>query len=138
MFDIGYQELFILALLAIFVIGPKELPGFLRTMGKYIRQARRQISDIQREVSKAIDTEEINSLKKDVNSLTSFDPLDDVKKDLNGTVDDIENWDSAKTDVKNEDTPEQNPRVRKFVPKSKQSDSDILDESASKSSDTAG
>ncbi len=37
MFDIGWQELFIIAVLAIIVVGPKDLPQALRTVTKWLR-----------------------------------------------------------------------------------------------------
>ena len=40
MFDIGWQELFVLAVLFIIVIGPKDMPGAVRVISKWIRKAR--------------------------------------------------------------------------------------------------
>ncbi len=47
MFDIGWQELFILAVLAIIVIGPKDLPHAIRAITKGIRKARSMARDLQ-------------------------------------------------------------------------------------------
>ena len=47
MFDIGWQELFILALLAIVVIGPRDLPRAIRTVTHWIRRARGMARDLQ-------------------------------------------------------------------------------------------
>ncbi len=47
MFDIGWQELFIVAVLALLVIGPKDLPRALRAMGKWVRKARSLARDFR-------------------------------------------------------------------------------------------
>ncbi|MEO0762493.1 MAG: twin-arginine translocase TatA/TatE family subunit, partial [Pseudomonadota bacterium] len=36
MFDIGWQELIVIGVLALLVVGPKELPGLFRTVGQYV------------------------------------------------------------------------------------------------------
>jgi sec-independent protein translocase protein TatB len=57
MFDIGFWELCLIAVVALVVIGPERLPGVARTAGKWIGSARRFVSsvqaDINAEVSKA-------------------------------------------------------------------------------------
>jgi len=40
MFDVGWSELLVIAVVAIIVVGPKDLPKMLRTAGKWARQAR--------------------------------------------------------------------------------------------------
>ena len=57
MFDIGFWELSLIAVVALVVIGPERLPGVARTAGKWIGTAKRFVSsvqaDINTEVSKA-------------------------------------------------------------------------------------
>lgn len=127
MFDLGYQELLVLAALAIIVIGPKDLPHFLRTMGKYFRQIKRQVTDIQREVTKAIDTEEMRSLRDDVKSIGDINrPFDSNTNSKNAST----SSSSSTPTLSNDDdgitsSPtggEATARVRKFVPKPKTSD----------------
>jgi len=40
MFDVGFAELFLLALIGLLVLGPERLPGVARTIGGYVRKAR--------------------------------------------------------------------------------------------------
>ena len=47
MFDIGWQEIFILAVIALIVIGPKDLPGAVRTITRGIRKARSLARDLR-------------------------------------------------------------------------------------------
>ena len=66
MFDIGFWELAVIAVVALVVIGPERLPGVARTAGRWIGSARRFVqsvqADINAEVSKAdVDQEELGS-----------------------------------------------------------------------------
>ena len=47
MFDIGAMELFVVAVLALVVVGPKELPALLRTVTGFIRKVREMASDFR-------------------------------------------------------------------------------------------
>ena len=49
MFDIGWSELLVIAVVAIDVVGPKDLPPLMRTFGKYAGKLRRAASDFQRQ-----------------------------------------------------------------------------------------
>ncbi|MEO0810063.1 MAG: Sec-independent protein translocase protein TatB, partial [Pseudomonadota bacterium] len=42
MLDLGWSELLVIAAVALIVVGPKELPGMLRTIGKFMRVIRQQ------------------------------------------------------------------------------------------------
>ena len=63
MFDIGWQELFILAVLAIIVIGPKDLPSAIRAISKGIRKARSMARDLQDGMDDVIREAELDDLK---------------------------------------------------------------------------
>jgi sec-independent protein translocase protein TatB len=83
MFDIGWSELVIVGVVALIVIGPKELPGVLRMAGQWIGKVRRMASDFQGQFNEAMREAEMADLKKQVDEfadstrdLTSeFDPL---------------------------------------------------------------
>src|SRR4028119_1425431 len=53
MFDIGWSEILVIAVVAIVVVGPKELPKMLRTFGKTMGTVRRTANDFQRQVHEA-------------------------------------------------------------------------------------
>lgn len=53
MFDIGFMELMVIGALALIVVGPKELPGLLRTVGQYAGKARAMARDFQRTMEDA-------------------------------------------------------------------------------------
>ena len=72
MFDIGWSELLVIGALALIVVGPKELPGMLRTCGQYVAKARRMARDFQRTMEDAADAADLGELK-DVQKSNRFE-----------------------------------------------------------------
>ena len=68
-FGVGYSEMFVLALIAIIVIGPKDLPKVLRTFGRFMAKARGLAREFQGHVDQAMRDAGVDDLKKDVQSL---------------------------------------------------------------------
>jgi sec-independent protein translocase protein TatB len=83
MFDIGWQELFILAVLAIIVIGPKDLPKAVGTITKWIRKARTMARDLQDGLDEVAREAELDDLKKELDSPGGLD----VAKRIEAAVD---------------------------------------------------
>jgi sec-independent protein translocase protein TatB len=94
MFDISWSEFLLIGVVALIVIGPKELPGVLRTLGQYTRKVRGMAADFQNQFQEAMREAEMGDLKKQVDDLAhdvkNFDPLKDVRSDLEATSKDIE------------------------------------------------
>lgn len=63
MFDIGWQELFVIAVLALIVVGPKDLPQAIRTISIWIRKARLMARDFQSGVNEMVREAELDDLK---------------------------------------------------------------------------
>jgi sec-independent protein translocase protein TatB len=89
MFDIGWSELLLIGIVALIAIGPKELPGALRTLGQWMGKVRRMASEFQNQFHEAMREAELADLKKEVDEMASkaqsyahFDPIDDVRRDL--------------------------------------------------------
>ena len=90
MFDIGWSELVVIAVVALIAIGPKELPGVLRTVGNYMGKIRRMASEFQGQFQEAMREAEVADLKKSVDemtesasrSFTDFDPIGSVRKEI--------------------------------------------------------
>ena len=66
MFDIGWQEIIILMLIALIVVGPKDLPRIVKTAGQWMGKARGYARDFQRTIEEAADATEIDSIKKEI------------------------------------------------------------------------
>ena len=89
MFDIGWSELVVIAVVALIAIGPKELPAVLRAVGQYMGKIRRMASEFQGQFQEAMREAEMADLKKSVDEMTDvakgfsdFDPLASVKKEV--------------------------------------------------------
>lgn len=59
MFDIGFFELMVLAVVGLLVLGPQRLPQAVRTLGLYIGRIRKAVSGIQQEVNEQLQLEEM-------------------------------------------------------------------------------
>src|SRR5215468_3364236 len=69
MFDIAWGEFVVIAVVALIVIGPKELPGVLRAIGQWTTKIRRMASEFQGQFQEALREAEMADLKKEVDSL---------------------------------------------------------------------
>src|ERR1700739_1631270 len=78
MFDIGWSELVVIAVVALIAIGPKELPGVLRTMGQWMAKARKMAAEFQGQFQEAMREAEMADLKK------SFDEVREAASGFSG------------------------------------------------------
>ena len=94
MFDISWTEFLLIGVVALIVIGPKELPGVLRTLGQWTRKVRSMAADFQNQFQEAMREAEMADLKKQVDDMAqdfkNFDPLKDVRDDVEAIGKDIE------------------------------------------------
>src|SRR3954452_6110261 len=95
MFDIGWSELVVIAVVALIAIGPKELPAVLRTVGQYMGKVRKMAAEFQGQFPEGMGEAEMADLKKQVDDITdtakaftNFDPMSDVKKDMDAIASD--------------------------------------------------
>jgi sec-independent protein translocase protein TatB len=78
MFDIGWSEFVVIAVVALIAIGPKELPGVLRMVGQWMGKARRMASEFQGQFQEAMREAEMADLKK------SFDEVKEAASGFTG------------------------------------------------------
>jgi sec-independent protein translocase protein TatB len=76
MFDIGWSELLVIAVVAIVVVGPKELPRMMRTFGQYAGKLRSMAADFQRQFDEAMRESELEEVRKAIHSVRDAPPLD--------------------------------------------------------------
>ena len=79
MFDIGWSELVVIAVVALIAIGPKELPGVLRMVGQWMGKARKMAGEFQGQFQEAMREAEMADLKK---------TFDEVKETATGFASD--------------------------------------------------
>ncbi len=110
MFDIGWSELLVVGLVALIVIGPKELPAVLRTAGQWVGKIKRMASEFQGQFQEALREAEVVDLKKEADDLTNslkgineYDPMADTAKEEEVSSE----WDTPyETPEETEPTPE--------------------------------
>ena len=78
MFDIGFPELFIVAVLAIIVIGPRDLPNAIRSVMGVVRKVREMGSEFKTGMKKMADEVELDSVTRKLNEAGNI-KLDDSK-----------------------------------------------------------
>lgn len=71
MFDIGWTELLLIGIVALIVVGPKELPGMFRKMGQLTGKARAMARDFQRAMESAADEAGVKDIQRDFRNMTS-------------------------------------------------------------------
>ena len=79
--NFAWSEILVIVCIAIIVVGPKDLPGMLRQIGKTIGGVKRMAGDFQRQFNDAIKESELGELK-DMTSTKGFDPLEDARKSM--------------------------------------------------------
>ncbi len=81
MFDISWSELLILGVVTLIFVGPKELPVFLRTIGRYAGVLKRHAAEFRAQFDEAMREAELDQLKQEIQT---------VRDDLHRTVTDAE------------------------------------------------
>lgn len=76
MFDIGFVEMLVIAIVGMVVIGPERLPGVARTVGRSLGQLRRFLKNLQRQLE---DEVELGELKKSIQGDGDKEPSDEVE-----------------------------------------------------------
>lgn len=82
-FGIGYTELVVVALVAVIVIGPKDLPKVLRAFGRTMQKVRGMAREFQGHLDQAMREAGVDDIKKEINNLKTMNPVEDVKKEIN-------------------------------------------------------
>lgn len=87
MLDIGWQELIILMLIALIVVGPKDLPRIVRTAGQWMGKARGYARDFQRTIEEAADATEMDAVKKEIDEANK--ELANARRDVSEGADGV-------------------------------------------------
>jgi sec-independent protein translocase protein TatB len=88
MFGIDSPELLVIAIVALVVIGPKELPGLLRSWGKWMSQARGMAAEFRGHVDEMVRQSELDEVKKQLEGtaggldLQALDPSKQIKQHI--------------------------------------------------------
>jgi sec-independent protein translocase protein TatB len=80
MFDFSWAELALIAVVALIVIGPKDLPRALRTAGMWARKARTISREFQSSIEQMVREAELDEVKKELEAATSINLETEIKK----------------------------------------------------------
>ena len=85
MFDLGWSELLLIGIIALIVVGPKDLPGMFRTLGRFTAKARSLAREFQSAMNAAADETGVRDVERDLRETTSsksmgLDTLDEAAK----------------------------------------------------------
>ncbi len=90
MFDMSWGEVMVIGAVALIVIGPKDLPKALRTLGNMTGKVRRMASEFQSQFNDAMREAELDDIRKQVESVNQsvagFNPIQTVRDELKGAI----------------------------------------------------
>jgi sec-independent protein translocase protein TatB len=90
MFDIGWSELLLIGAVALVVIGPKDLPRALRTVGQFTTKLKRMAGEFQSQFNEAMREAELDDIRRSVETVRDttrgFNPLQTVREELRNTI----------------------------------------------------
>ena len=125
MFDIGWTEILIIAVVAIIVVGPKDLPRMLRSLGRYAGQLRRTAGEFRSQFDDAVRESELDELRSTLSEASDLNPINQIKDSvtesmapLKETAEDIKGSIEA-PQVADDDAEEKPAQKKKAAAKSK-------------------
>ncbi|WOD11087.1 Sec-independent protein translocase protein TatB [Pseudomonas sp. NyZ704] len=83
MFDVSFLELLVIAVIALVVLGPERLPGFIRTVGLMIGRAKRGFADVRAQVEREIGADEIRQQLHNEKIMSSLEKKGSKDQDKN-------------------------------------------------------
>ena len=85
MFDIGWSEIAIIVVVALVVLGPKELPNALRMATQWMRYARKMASEFQSGIDQIVREAELDDARKAVQAVATMDIAGEIKRAVDPT-----------------------------------------------------
>src|SRR5687768_10174392 len=89
MFDIGFSELMVIAVVALIVIGPERLPKVARTLGHLFGRMQRYVNDVKADISREMELDELKKLQASMqDAARSFEHS--VTREVNATESELQ------------------------------------------------
>jgi sec-independent protein translocase protein TatB len=87
MFDLSWSHILIFLVVALVVVGPKDMPRLLRMAGQWMGKARAMANEFRKSFDDMARQSELDELRKEIENLRHEQPLADIHGDLNKSVD---------------------------------------------------
>jgi sec-independent protein translocase protein TatB len=91
MFDLGWSELLVIGIVALIVVGPKDLPMMFRRLGEFTGRARAMAREFSSAMDKAADEAGVKEMRRDLRNLS--DPKKMGLDAINKAADGLDDWD---------------------------------------------
>lgn len=88
--QVGFFEIVVIAVIALVVVGPKELPRLMRMAGKVAAQARRMAGEFQTAFNQMARESELDDMRREIEALKRNNPVADVKRDVEAALKPVE------------------------------------------------
>ena len=86
MLDLSWSHIVILLIVALVVVGPKDLPRLMRIIGQWTGKARAMANEFRKSFDEMARQSELDELRKEIESLRNERPLADIARDLNKSI----------------------------------------------------
>ena len=108
MFDVGFSELLIIAVVALLVLGPERLPKAARFVGLWVRRARAQWYSVKAELERELASEELQRSLK--NPLADLEPqMKSLETDLRKELQELQELDPTRPEARTDAQPVEAP-----------------------------
>jgi len=87
--QLGFTEFLLIAIVALVVVGPRDLPGMLRKVGGWVAKARGMAREFQGAFDDMGREVELDELRKEIEAIKNANPIADIADDLSKTEDEM-------------------------------------------------
>lgn len=89
---VGVSEWIVIVVVALLVVGPKDLPIVMRKLGAWTRKLRDMASDFRHNFDELARQSELDSLRQEIDSLKQLNPINDIKREIESATSLGENY----------------------------------------------
>ncbi|MCC6868595.1 MAG: twin-arginine translocase subunit TatB [Burkholderiales bacterium] len=114
MFDIGFSEIVVIAVVALIVIGPERLPKAARTLGHLFGRLQRYVNDVKADINREMELDELRKLQRDVQTAAAElkSSVASVGREVESSVHEVER---SLNDAAREAAPVTDPEARRLA-----------------------
>jgi sec-independent protein translocase protein TatB len=80
--EVGFSEMLLIGVVALLVVGPKDLPMLMRKVGEWMRKLRNMATEFRHSFDEIARQTELDELRKEVDALRQLNPINDVKREI--------------------------------------------------------